>query len=154
VAPPVFQTQIIQHQNSVNPSDAAAISYTTAIVNDSIAAADAYARLQHTASSAASFSSHHHQQLAPTRSSASNLYQQSQNNNNNISSTASFHLSAIEAAILRSAVPIDINETEEVVVNGQRGIWANKSVIILILKNIDIANQTQMINLLNLVCCF
>ena len=35
-------------------------------------------------------------------------------------------LSAIEAAILRSSVPIDINETEEITVNGQRGIWANK----------------------------
>ena len=35
-------------------------------------------------------------------------------------------LSAIEAAILRSSVPIDIHETEEITVNGQRGIWANK----------------------------
>ena len=35
-------------------------------------------------------------------------------------------LSAVEAAILRSSVPIDIGETEEITVNGQRGIWANK----------------------------
>lgn len=36
-------------------------------------------------------------------------------------------LSSVEAAILRSTVPIDINETEEITVNGQRGIWANKA---------------------------
>lgn len=35
-------------------------------------------------------------------------------------------LSEIEAAILRSSVPIDVNETEEITVNGERGIWANK----------------------------
>jgi hypothetical protein len=39
-------------------------------------------------------------------------------------------LSAIEAAILRSTVPIDINETEEITVLGQRGIWANKSEVV------------------------
>lgn len=36
-------------------------------------------------------------------------------------------LSEIEAAILRSSVPIDVNETEEITVNGERGIWANKA---------------------------
>jgi hypothetical protein len=36
----------------------------------------------------------------------------------------------MEAAILRSTVPIDINETEEITVNGQRGIWANKSEVV------------------------
>ena len=39
-------------------------------------------------------------------------------------------LSQIEQAILRSNVPIDINETEEITVNGQRGIWANKSEVV------------------------
>ena len=36
-------------------------------------------------------------------------------------------LSSVEAAILRSRNPIDVNETEEITVLGQRGIWANKS---------------------------
>ena len=36
-------------------------------------------------------------------------------------------LSEVEAAILRSTVPIDVNETEEITVNGERGIWANKT---------------------------
>lgn len=35
-------------------------------------------------------------------------------------------LSAIEAAILRSSVPIEIAETEEITVNGQRGITKKK----------------------------
>lgn len=39
-------------------------------------------------------------------------------------------LSAIEEAILRSNVPIDINETEEINVQGQRGIWANKAEVV------------------------
>lgn len=38
-------------------------------------------------------------------------------------------LSQIEEHILRSLEPIDINETEEIEVLGQRGIWANKSEI-------------------------
>lgn len=37
------------------------------------------------------------------------------------------YLSSVEAAILRSTVPIDVNETEEITVLGQRGIWANKA---------------------------
>lgn len=36
------------------------------------------------------------------------------------------YLSEIESAILRSQVPIEINETEEITVLGHRGIWANK----------------------------
>jgi hypothetical protein len=36
-------------------------------------------------------------------------------------------LSSLETSILRSAVPVDINETEEITVLGQRGIWANRS---------------------------
>jgi hypothetical protein len=35
-------------------------------------------------------------------------------------------LSSVEQAILRSQVPIELNDTEEIVVNGQRGLWANK----------------------------
>jgi len=41
-----------------------------------------------------------------------------------------YFLSEIEAAILRSQHPIEINETEEITVNGQRGIWANRSEVI------------------------
>ena len=38
------------------------------------------------------------------------------------------YLSEIEASILRSNdVPIEINETAEIDIMGQRGIWANKS---------------------------
>ena len=36
------------------------------------------------------------------------------------------YLSEIEASILRSANPIELNETEEITVLGERGIWANK----------------------------
>lgn len=39
-------------------------------------------------------------------------------------------LSDIETAILKSTMPIDINETEEITVNGERGIWANKSEVV------------------------
>lgn len=45
-------------------------------------------------------------------------------------SNATSNLSSVEAAILRSTVPIDINETEEITWNGQRGIWANKAEVI------------------------
>jgi hypothetical protein len=38
-------------------------------------------------------------------------------------------LSEIEAAILRSTVPISVNETEEITVLGQRGVWANRQEI-------------------------
>lgn len=39
-------------------------------------------------------------------------------------------LSAVEAAILRSAAPIDIKQAEEITVMGQHGIWANKCEVI------------------------
>ena len=40
-------------------------------------------------------------------------------------------LSEIESAILRSSeTPIPIDETEELTVLGQRGIWANRSEVI------------------------
>jgi hypothetical protein len=42
------------------------------------------------------------------------------------SSSPKYMLSNIEAAILRSSSPIKIKEGEEIEVNGQRGIWANK----------------------------
>lgn len=35
-------------------------------------------------------------------------------------------LSEVESSILRSTMPININETEEITVLGQRGVWANK----------------------------
>lgn len=36
-------------------------------------------------------------------------------------------LSEIETAILRSLQPIELNEFEEITVNGERGIWANRA---------------------------
>jgi len=42
----------------------------------------------------------------------------------------SVFLSEIEQAILRSADPITINESEEITVNGQRGIWANRAEVV------------------------
>jgi len=39
-------------------------------------------------------------------------------------------ISQLEAAILRATVPIEINETEEITVNGERGIYANKAEIV------------------------
>lgn len=53
------------------------------------------------------------------------------NNNNNktpyLVDDQTLTLSTLEASILRSAVPVDITETEEITVLGQRGIWANRS---------------------------
>ena len=40
------------------------------------------------------------------------------------------YLSQMETAILRSQIPIDINETEEITVLGERGIWANKDEVV------------------------
>lgn len=37
------------------------------------------------------------------------------------------YLSEIEQSIIRSNQPIQINESEEITVNGQRGIWANRA---------------------------
>lgn len=42
------------------------------------------------------------------------------------------YLSDVESAILRSSVPINLSETEEITVNGQRGIWANRSEVCLL----------------------
>ncbi len=39
-------------------------------------------------------------------------------------------LSKIELAILRSADPIDVSETEEITVLGQRGVWMNRSEVL------------------------
>jgi hypothetical protein len=36
----------------------------------------------------------------------------------------------VETAILRSNIPIEINETEEITVNGERGIWANRAEVV------------------------
>lgn len=44
--------------------------------------------------------------------------------------SSSAFLSQIEAAILRSTIPIELNDSEEITVNGQRGIWANKSEVL------------------------
>ena len=41
--------------------------------------------------------------------------------------SAETFLSPIEEAILRSNIPIEINEIEEITALGERGIWANKS---------------------------
>ena len=43
------------------------------------------------------------------------------------SNTVTSGLSSIEAAILRSSVPIEIAETEEITVNGQRGTISEKN---------------------------
>jgi len=44
-----------------------------------------------------------------------------------VSASSSANLSQIEQMILRSTNPIDISETEELTVIGQRGIWMNKA---------------------------
>ena len=54
----------------------------------------------------------------PSKNSPNSLSPYDAENNN---------LSAVETAILRSSVPIEIGEGEEIVVNGNRGIWANKA---------------------------
>jgi hypothetical protein len=58
-----------------------------------------------------------------------NQQKDNNNNNNNNNNSQTYVLSEVEAAILRSTVPIDVNETEEITVNGEKGIWANKSEI-------------------------
>ena len=35
-------------------------------------------------------------------------------------------LSEVEQSILRAAVPVELNETEEITVNGESGVWANR----------------------------
>ncbi len=44
----------------------------------------------------------------------------------NSSSASSEFVSQMEQAILRSSKPVEVSETEELTVIGQRGIWLNK----------------------------
>jgi len=46
------------------------------------------------------------------------------------SNLSSGFLSQIELAILRSVNPVDVTETEEITVLGQRGVWMNKAEVI------------------------
>jgi len=46
-----------------------------------------------------------------------------------ISANSQF-LSDVEASILRSTVPIQVNESEEITVNGETGVWANKAEVV------------------------
>jgi hypothetical protein len=43
---------------------------------------------------------------------------------------SSVFLSDVEQAILRSNVPVEITETEEISVNGQTGLWANRQEVL------------------------
>jgi hypothetical protein len=36
-------------------------------------------------------------------------------------------LSEVEQAILRAAVPVELDETEQITVNGETGLWANRA---------------------------
>jgi hypothetical protein len=56
--------------------------------------------------------------------------QQQQQLNQTSSTRPSSVLSDIETAILKSTMPIQIDETDEITVNGEHGIWANKSEVI------------------------
>lgn len=40
------------------------------------------------------------------------------------------YLSAFEQSLLKANIPIELNETEEITVHGQRGIWANKQEVV------------------------
>jgi hypothetical protein len=42
----------------------------------------------------------------------------------------SAYISEIEQSIIRSSDPIAVNESEEITVNGQRGIWANRAEVV------------------------
>jgi hypothetical protein len=59
-------------------------------------------------------------------SSIRNPYILNENEFDSINNTLT-RLDDIESAILRSTVPMDLNETEEITVNGERGIWANRN---------------------------
>jgi hypothetical protein len=72
------------------------------------------------------------QQVARS-SSAANFSQQSKSRASTHTTQASASqafLSDVEAAILRANIPIELNETEEITVNGQRGIWANRNEVL------------------------
>jgi hypothetical protein len=87
--------------------------------------------------------------VQPSRNTGNSISKSTNNNNNNNSSSNNntnsnnsyynnqqqlqqggnnFH-SEVEAAILRSNVPLDLNESEEITVNGERGVWVNKNEI-------------------------
>lgn len=48
------------------------------------------------------------------------------NQDHGVSGASIAYLSQIENAILKSKAPIELNETEEITVLGQKGIWANR----------------------------
>jgi hypothetical protein len=58
-------------------------------------------------------------------------------NNNTVSNSVAVsnqpshcvYTSEIEQAILRSNLPLELNENEEIVVNGEKGFWLNKNEI-------------------------
>lgn len=52
-----------------------------------------------------------------------NYFKSEQNQN----SKEENNVSQIESAILKSSEPIDLNEIEEIMVNGEKGVWANKA---------------------------
>jgi hypothetical protein len=68
------------------------------------------------------------------------------------SNTVTSGLSSIEAAILRSSVPIEIAETEEITVNGQRGTISEKNyfkLLKILPKNNQLgiwANKSEVVN--------
>jgi hypothetical protein len=73
-----------------------------------------------------------HSQVARS-SSVANFSQQSKSRasqNTYASSASQAFISDVEAAILRANIPIELNESEEITVNGQRGIWANRSEVL------------------------
>lgn len=46
--------------------------------------------------------------------------------NSQVVPSASGFVSGVEQAILKAHIPIEISETDEITINGQRGIYANK----------------------------
>ncbi|RNA05578.1 hypothetical protein BpHYR1_048824, partial [Brachionus plicatilis] len=65
------------------------------------------------------------------RPSTQSLRTQFLNNQTNFASNfGDNYLSKIEASIIQSENPIEIDESEEIEVNGEKGIWANKNEVI------------------------
>jgi hypothetical protein len=52
--------------------------------------------------------------------------QASASRTSSITSASAMILNEIEASIIRSINPIEINETSQITVHGQTGIWCNK----------------------------
>jgi hypothetical protein len=52
------------------------------------------------------------------------------NSSSSSNAFSSPYFSDIESAVIRSQQPIESNETEEITVNGQRGIWLNRAEVI------------------------